>query len=233
MIIDCISDLHGHFPKLMGGDLLIIAGDCTTNDKLYAWNEFFNWLDAQKYTRKILVAGNHDNFCEQWATSDDSIHDVFLGRPSVTYLCDSGTEFDGYKIWGSPWTSAFKGINPKCMAFTMPFGCDTEEHLHEQWKLIPTDTDILITHSPPFGILDGIPIEDGSFFHAGSISLEHELETRLRPKFHIFGHIHEQGGKHETIGIADPDRFRATVHVNASYVNERYKPVNKPFRIYS
>ena len=77
MKITAISDLHGEFPKLPGGDLLIVAGDCTSNDNIHAWNDFFNWLDDQKYTRKILVAGNHDNFCKQWAISDDSIN-VYL-----------------------------------------------------------------------------------------------------------------------------------------------------------
>lgn len=34
MIIDCIADLHSHYPKLDGGDLLIVAGDLTDRDSL-------------------------------------------------------------------------------------------------------------------------------------------------------------------------------------------------------
>ena len=60
MIIDCISDLHGHFPDLRGGDLLLIAGDLTARDIEPEYFKFFDWLDEQKYRKKILIAGNHD-----------------------------------------------------------------------------------------------------------------------------------------------------------------------------
>lgn len=64
MIIDCISDLHGSLPKLEGGDLLIIAGDLTSNDSDKSWNAFDEWIHKQNYREKILIAGNHDNFLQ-------------------------------------------------------------------------------------------------------------------------------------------------------------------------
>lgn len=224
MIIDCVSDLHGYLPELEGGDLLILAGDYTANDRMDGWRKFFDWLERQKYDKKILIAGNHDNFCQSWATSNDSIHEV-LGKPSFCYLCDSGEQWRGLKIWGSPWTSQFPGINPKCCAFTRPF----METLKDRWELIPSDVDILITHTPPHRILDKVKTDYEA--NVGDVDLLVELNERIKPKLHVFGHIHENGGKElifKRPGIATENN---TICVNASYVNERYKPVNKPIRI--
>lgn len=202
--------------------MLIIAGDCTSNDKVPAWNNFFNWLDKQNYRKKIMIAGNHDNFCKQWCLSDDSIYDILEGKPSVTYLCDSGIEFEGIKIWGSPWSLIFDGINPHCTAFT-----GTEKDLKEKFDLIPSDIDILITHTPPYGILDEIPqIRPGPSLHVGSKSLRKILD-HIEPKILVCGHIHEGYGefKGETL------RGYNYHIINASIMNEHYKPVNKPIRI--
>ena len=239
MIIDCISDLHGFYPTLEGGDLLIVAGDLTARDTKEEHIEFSAWLSNQDYPHKVVIAGNHDNKL------------ILLGgpikAPHVDYLLDSGTEFalwpelptaspenegkiferQKVKIWGSPWTLKFPRMNPNCMAFT----CDTEEELAEKWKLIPEDIDILITHSPPYGILDHISTylytPDGNGLRAhqylGSKSLADKME-KLRPKLHCFGHIHENGGHMITYGST-------TICINASIVNEHYKPVNKPIRV--
>ena len=203
MIIDCISDLHGYYPKLEGGDLLIVAGDLTARDTKDEYFGFLSWLHEQKYSKKIVVAGNHDNLLEKIPT-------LFKITGYAEYLCDCGTVFEGLKLWGSPWTTRFEGMNPHCMAFTV----DTDEELAEKWKLIPDDIDILITHSPPLGILDETERGD----HVGSLSLRLKTEN-MNLKYHIFGHIHESG------------RSEFGKWINASYVNEVYEPVNKPIRI--
>jgi|ERR1700743_2743926 Icc-related predicted phosphoesterase len=219
MIIDCIGCLHGYYPKLEGGDLLIITGDLTKGDRSKEYEDFNTWLLGQEYKKKIVIAGNHDNFLMKKETAK-------LVCMGAEYLCDSGTEFEGLKIWGSPWIAQFPGINPKCCAFTVRKFDHTDEILDEYWKNIPENIDILITHGPPYGILDGISNEDGSDFHAGSASLRNIVLSNLRMpklKFHIFSHIHEQGGK----------IFESTLtkFVNCSIMNEKYKPVNKPVRI--
>src|ERR1700722_1998733 len=114
MIIDCISDLHGHYPELEGGDLLIISGDFTAMDTEENWLSFENWICSQKYKEKIIIAGNHDNFL---ASMDEHRMWKYWDKVGITYLCDSGTEFKGLKIYGSPWTHRFPRINPKCCAF--------------------------------------------------------------------------------------------------------------------
>lgn len=215
MIIDCISDLHGFYPKLEGGDLLIVAGDLTAGDTPLKHLEFIEWCRYLPYRKIIVIAGNHDNFLQK-------LKSKYFGMPvyhdHCEYLCDSATEFEGLKIWGSPWTKTFKGMNPKCKAFT----CDTEEELYEKFVQVPPDTDILITHSPPYGILD----KNFKDEHCGSKSLRNiTLDGSYFKKFryHIFGHIHEMGNHQLDLNIT---RF-----INASHVNEHYQPVNKPIRV--
>lgn len=220
MIVDCISDLHGHYPTLEGGDLLIVAGDLTARHSFQEMEGFEkDWLrfEKKKYKKTVLIAGNHDTLLEQisWDWKD------------VEYLCDSVTEFEGLKIWGSPWTKRFKGMNPRAMAFTV----DTEEELAKKWAKIPDDTDILITHGPPKGILDELT-EEGH--HAGSVALENAIR-RIRPLLHVFGHVHECGGcattgPLKTVNALD-NTIKETLCVNASHVNEYYEPMNKPIRV--
>ncbi len=237
MIIDCVSDLHGFTPSLPGGDLLILAGDYTAGDTIPQWVKFLRWLKEQPYRKKVVVGGNHDGFlmisyptCKEEADSLAEVRE-FLddedleGSEDFNYLCDSGIEFEGLKIWGSPWTKTFEGMNPKCKAFTF----DTESELLDKFELIPEDMDILITHSPPYGILDSIPRgSDGSLLQAGSRALYSRLKYGVRPRLHVFGHIHEGYGKREFFPTWDN---KMMVSVNASYVNERYKPVNSHVRI--
>ncbi len=233
MIVDIISDSHGHFPKLKGGDLLIICGDLTARDTLKELEKFYNWLLDQKYKNKIFIGGNHDKTLQTYGESYD------WDLSGVNYLSDSGTEIVYYpplnkdienpyherkilKVWGSPWTLKFPGQNPKAMAFT----CDTEEQLEEKWKMIPDDTNILITHSPPFDIFDKTITNK----LAGSPSLlSRSLE--IKPLIHCFGHVHEKGGSKMMLKRPGLTIENSTWFINASIVDENYKHINKPVRV--
>lgn len=216
MIIDCVSDLHGHFPKLEGGDLLIVAGDLTGRDTFNENLDFEKWVEEQKYKKVIVIGGNHDNVLEQ--DGHLGIGD-YNGKRSE-YLCDSGIDFQGFKIWGSPWTLKFQGQNPRAMAFCL----GTEKQLAEKWSLIPDSTDILVTHSPPNGILDEVNNRWKCGVRSGSLSLK-ERVVELDLKLHVFGHIHGSYGK------TTPSLETQTIFVNASHVDEEYRPINKPIRI--
>lgn len=211
MKVTAISDLHGQLPELPGGDLLIVAGDITARDEVSEYIEFGIWLGSQNYRRKILVAGNHDNLMVGWENGM---------MEDVDYVCDAETTFEGLKIWGSPWTLTFSGMNPDCKAFTV----DTEEELSEKWELIPRDVDILITHMPPYMI--GDKIKGGR--HVGSRGLYSWLLYVGRPRLHVFGHIHEGYGKHEVFNGHDD---KMVISINASIMNERYEPVNAPITV--
>jgi Icc-related predicted phosphoesterase len=207
MKITAISDLHGFQPELPGGDLLIIAGDLTARDTRYEYDKFSEWLSAQKYEKKVFIAGNHDKLLQ-------NDYNPMIFSQCCKYLKDSSTEFEGLKIWGSPWTKTFIGMNPKCKAFTV----DTDEELAEKWELIPKDIDILITHCPPKGFLD---FAHGQ--HLGSKSLFDKVAKIKFPnlKLHVFGHIHEWGGNITNI------HNNKTIFNNASLVNETYDPINR------
>lgn len=264
MKIDCIADLHGFYPKLEGGDLLIIAGDLTRRDEPAEHRDFVTWLmeiqDSDRRYRKIVyIAGNHDNFLDpnseynnsekgQWKhhrpkrRHAEGMEIALNPNYGIEYLCDSGTTYHDYegkreiKIWGSPWTSQFEGINPLCCAFTMPFGCDNEQHLADKWAMIPEDTDILITHGPPHKVLD----RSTRGVRCGSKSLFERLQV-VQPRLHIFGHIHEKGHKQaiitwpfECAQISEntlKTKLNQTIAVNCSHVNVCYSPVFKPVRI--
>lgn len=241
MDITAISDLHGHYPKLEGGDLLIVAGDLTRSDQPYQYEYLYDIFNEKKYKKIILIAGNHDNCIQNGKVE-------FVNDTKIEYLCDSGTEFEYYnpkfpledegflpsgkrnfKIWGSPWTLRFPGMNPHCMAFTV----DTEEELAEKWKLIPEDVDILVTHSPLAGFLDRVhDYCNGKIFNVGSKSLKERIwRMENPPRLIICGHIHEGYGQtFDTWYEFSSDQFDMII-VNASHVNERYEPVNKPIRI--
>jgi len=220
MLIDCVADLHGHYPVLEGGDLLIIGGDLTASDTESQYLEFLLWLAHQNYKKKIFIAGNHDRELQKRHVKLDVKSDCI-------YLCDSGTEVltdcKRLKIWGSPWSPLFKGVNPLCTAFMLP-----EEHLHNKWIQIPQDTDILITHCPPFGTLDYKELSDGTRYHMGSKSLEAWLKWVGRPLVHVFGHIHSAYGIAEDYPTHNDKMMKS---INCSLVNDNYKPVNKPIRI--
>jgi Icc-related predicted phosphoesterase len=227
MIIDCISDLHGHFPVLAGGDLLIIAGDIFELPIHEENLRFVEWMNEQQYRKIVYIAGNHDNYLNEvnlfnpFSISLDSIDKCY-------YLLDSYIEFEGLKIWGSPWTKTFKGMNASFRAFAL----ESEEQLKAKWELIDDDTDILVTHSPAFGMLDKrVLLEQERSL--GSTSLTRWISNHANTlKLHVCGHIHEGYGKfdirkHQKV-FSDPS---TPIFVNASHMNECYHPKNPPIRI--
>lgn len=126
----------------------------------------------------------------------------------VTYLQDSGVELEGVHFWGSPWQPWFMD-----WAFNLPRG----QKLAEKWAMIPDSTQILITHSPPFGILDKLPGREGD--NVGCEALMERVHTLPCLQVHIFGHVHSAHGQVQRNGI----RF-----INASICDEQYKGVYSP-----
>jgi len=206
--ITCLSDLHGFYPPLDGGDLLICAGDITPSNKVKQWMEFFKWFISQPYRKKILVAGNHDGFLERCISSQEAREMMIDQEEGFEYLCDSGIEFEGFNIWGSPWVPKFYN-----WSFMLPRG----DRIRQKWELIPDNTQILVTHGPPFGVLD----RNYEGILCGCEDLGNRLKHLNDLKLHVFGHIHEG------YGIIDATHKS----VNCSIMDREYKPVNKPIKI--
>jgi len=208
--IDFISDTHMAEPELKGGDILIHGGDMTYRGTAAEVRDQLHWLNEQDYSHIILIAGNHDFLFEENPILAKSILREYK---NITYLENSMVEIEGLKIWGSPYTPWFHN-----WAFNL-----FEGELKKQWDKIPDVVDILITHGPPYMILDKVKATYSSNCgeHVGCIHLLNRIKE-VKPLIHMFGHIHEGYG----INIVETDD---TIFMNASIMDERYKPVNKPF----
>ena len=215
--ITFISDSHTKHHEitkdLPGGDIIIHAGDSTSMGYKHEIQQFMKWFNhLDLYDHKIFISGNHD-----WGFQDKPfmIKELLSFYDKITYLQDDlkiigeeyGTEI---KIYGSPWQPEFHN-----WAFNLPRGGDK---LKEKWENIPANTDILITHGPPFGHLDTIK---GTATSLGCELLTERIGV-VKPKIHVFGHIHTGYGY----------KFDGTTHFfNASLLNEQYKYENKPLTV--
>ena len=185
----CVSDTHELHRELdvPSGDILIHAGDFTMFSKSAAAILDFNeWLEELPYRWKIVVPGNHEFFL----ASEPSRHSLIS---NATVLINEGIEVAGLKIWGSPTTPLLGGA----------FGLSSPADRTRLYATVTEDVDILVTHGPPYGILDRSP---GALYHAGCPQLL-EAVTRLKPKLHVFGHLH---GAHGMMSTED------TLFVNAA-----------------
>jgi len=194
MRIACVSDTHGALPRLQEVDLLIHAGDACSYGTMGELKRFIKWWQAAPARSKIYVPGNHDKVMERGR-----------GQREVAALMGEGREVQGLKVWGSPVTPKFG----RDWSFNMARGAVIREH----WAQIPLDTDILVTHGPPYGHGDLVTGR-----RAGCLELMKRVAV-VRPKLHVFGHIHEG------YGITASDEV-GTLFINASHMDGDYQPVN-------
>jgi len=183
----CFSDNHGRFyfkddfveeHQRDPFDVLIFCGDKSITGEYFYVEEMNRFL--KEYAQdlpKILIAGNHD-FCFQ-ENETEAVERLCEGLENAHYLNNSSCEINGVKFWGSPYTPKFCN-----WAFMLRNGA-----LKLCWDQIPDDTDVVITHGPPQGILDQTDVGE----EAGCSFLRQRI-LKVAPKFHLFGHIHEAWG---------------------------------------
>lgn len=183
MRIVCVSDTHGRHRDVTvpDGDVLVHAGDLTRYGRPEEVRDVGEWLGGLPHRHKVVIAGNHD-FCFQEQPG--------LARPHIThavYLEDEAVTIDGVVFYGSPWQPWFGG-----WAFNLPRGPE----LAAVWAKIPAGTGVLVTHGPPHGILDATRRGES----AGCLDLFNRV-FEVRPRLHVFGHIHEAAGRLDVDGI--------------------------------
>lgn len=216
MRIAIVSDTHNRhrafrdYLAIPPADVLIHAGDATMSGTIEEVGAFGNWFANLPHQLKIFVPGNHDFLFEK---SPQLARELMAG-PGVHVLMDEAINF-GFmkpdksgmekplKFYGTPWVPNLEG---------WAFYGDSQT-LTRKFAAIPADTNVLISHGPPWGLLDRCPTHVGSEELARRV---HELNLKL----HCFGHIHESYGTE--------DHLAGRWSVNASSCNEQYQLVNPP-----
>ncbi|MEO2072892.1 MAG: metallophosphatase domain-containing protein [Zunongwangia sp.] len=195
-----ISDTHNKHKDLdiPKGDFLIHCGDFTEGGSRSETLDFLEWFSKQPHKHKILIGGNHDFFLEKYSTK---IEDIFPS--SIHYLKDNGITIENYKIWGSPYTPGNGN---------WAFNRERGRSIRKKWSLIPKNTDILITHTPPYGILD----ESKTYKNIGCEELLKKI-VDIKPDLHLFGHVHDDFGKKS---------IAPTLFVNSAVMDSKNRLIN-------
>ena len=177
-----ISDTHTYHGLLKVPediDMVIHSGDATNPRDPYASEQemlnFISWFGSLPIRHKVFVAGNHDLCIER-----NLVTKIDFMKNGIVYLENDYTEVEGLKIWGSPFTPSFGqgwAFNKKRSA------------LHDVWKKIPDDVDIVVVHGPPKGILDLAYHQLNCIEFCGDEALRKRMYL-LNPKLCLFGHIH-------------------------------------------
>ncbi len=200
-----ISDTHTRHEQLRvpEADVVIHCGDEANVRKPWLNSlqsrPFFNWFTSLPIPVKIFVPGNHSTAVEEGLVRAEEF-------PSVHFLIHQSLELGGLKIFGSPYTPIF---------FAWAYN-KLREDLDAIWQTIPDDTDILVTHGPPKGILDVTrDWRSREPVHIGSKSLTRQVQQRIQPRIHAFGHLHDEPGIQNS-GTVTHGR---TQFINCSCVN--------------
>jgi Icc-related predicted phosphoesterase len=215
MKIVCMSDSHNQHESVSvpEADVFIHSGDSTSRGTLREITSFLNWVELLPHKHKIIIAGNHDFGFED----NGHMYKQMCKEKNITYLEDSGITIDGVNFWGSP-------VQPVFFDWAFNRSINDNQKLKSRkplikphWDMIPVDTDILITHGPPYEILDRT--KEGA--NVGCPVLREALKEK-NVKAHIFGHIHEARGIFVT---------PKTAYINASVLDRKYRLKNKPIAL--
>ena len=197
MKLTFISDTHGKEPVLPGGDILFHTGDLTVHGFRSEIFKALNYLHEQKdkYKHVVLIPGNHDFFAERHPEAFRKACDA----AGLNLLINESLELEGLKIWGSPATPWFHD-----WAFNYKI-----DEITKIWQKIPENLDILLTHGPPYGMLDYTMFSQ----HAGCVELRDQVIEKA-PMIHAFGHIHEAAGTSQKINTFFINSAEEVININ-------------------
>lgn len=192
-----ISDTHSKFPKnLRPAEILIHTGDFSIDGHPGEYEQFNEWIGRQKYLYKIVILGNHDLDYTIREQKKDPIKLAKERLSNCIVLNYESINLYGYDIYGMPWYD-YHNWN---------YSYKYENNLENEFNIIPNNTSILLTHGPAYNFLDS---------NSGSKKLL-DIITKIKPKYHLFGHIHQQYG----ILINHWFDNNETVFINSSLVDE-------------
>lgn len=212
MKIAALSDLHGYLPNdIEPADIVVIAGDicplqCQRRIReamLWIYDFFIPWAESLPCEKVYVIAGNHDFvFDSKYSIYNGNL--ISKASDKIVYLEDSGAEYNGIKIYGTPWCQ-----NLYSWAF---YSANT----YDKYKNIPDDTDLLITHQPPkvgkVGTTNPWSYNERDF---GDSNLTRILDEKKMHCIHICGHVHS--GEHGGVQYGD------AVVYNVSIKSEGYQ----------
>lgn len=174
-----LSDTHGHHRELTdlpAADVVVHTGDITMQGEAEEVADFVAWFASLPYRHKVFIGGNHD-FCLAGCPSLPALLGLRALPDGVAYLCHSSVEIGGRLFYGVPM-----------------FRDSVDDTSYEAfYRLIPPSTDVLLTHQPPYGILDG-GLYRGRPHHYGSRVLLDRVRA-VAPRAHLFGHDHNVFGQ--------------------------------------
>jgi Icc-related predicted phosphoesterase len=178
-----LSDTHMVHDQLKldlaGIDLVVHSGDATNSrastDSDTEFLQFIDWYATLPVKHKVFCPGNHDKFCYEKRTLAKGMCE----ERGIIYLEDEEITIEGIKFYATPWVPKFKNwVYMK-----------REEDLVLPYSAIPDDTQVLITHGPPLGVLD-ISSDKNGVICIGSSALAERIKALPHLKVHMFGHVH-------------------------------------------
>ena len=223
-----ISDTHSKHNNLNipeNIDLLIFSGDWSRIGSSSDTENFFNWLISLNIPKIVFIAGNHERTLDNdWIKNSHrtnslvkkeiyKVKKLIKSLPNnITYLYEESINYMGYNIYGTPWSNMFPA------PYMWGFNWLTVNAEKESCYKIPKNTNILITHSPPFGILDYV-----NTIHAGSNYLKEKILNNLpNLKLHCFGHLHQENNSDLNFNI---EKINNCLFSNGSVLNHNYEQV--------
>ncbi|KAH9997529.1 Metallo-dependent phosphatase-like protein [Russula vinacea] len=225
----CVSDTHSRTFPLPEGDVLIHAGDLCSWGSVKQLQVTMDWLVSLPHPKKIVIAGTMTlsyrslyRLCHRLTQFCDvsKARSMMKNRAArvagLHYLEHESMELETgdktWKVYGSPSAPRY-----------MPGSFQYEDRAGAEaiYKRVPRDTEILLTHTPPYGILD----RASRGTHAGCQTLSATLEELGQCRMHVFGHIHEahgaiihEGGERVSVNAAMAGGYGQAVIVDLKHI---------------
>ena len=214
--IIALSDTHTQHEKIpyssIECDILIHCGDATNRGNFTEVEAFYKWLVKAPAKYKLFLPGNHDKKSKEHPLLLEMASTFGILKPHNTLL-----DVMGLRIWGNwtvpTWNYMTGKISPDKIKM---------EHI---WHKMPNNLDILVTHVPPYNILDEAHYKNEKFANnLGCPYLKSEI-SKKQPKYHLFGHVHEKG-----LHVIKPNNG-STTFMNCAMLNRDHTEFNslQPF----